>query len=90
MLCTNNIELLNSARGKYSLKYEAPTQAPKYNPSQKNLVVAWDIFMQGYRTINMDSCELISVIPGDDKFWNYFADRLAGMSAQEKQQFMSV
>jgi len=90
MLCTNNIQLLNSAKGKYALNYTPPTEAPKYNPSQKNLVVAWDIFMNGYRTINMDSCELISIIPANDEFWNYFANKLSNMSASDKITFMSV
>ena len=90
MLCTNNIPLLNSAKGKYALNYTPPKEAPKYNPSQKNLIVAWDVFMNGYRTINMDSCELISIIPANDNFWNYFADKLANMSAQDKLVFMSV
>ncbi len=90
MLCTNNIPLLNSAKGKYALGYKAPKEAPKYNSTSKNLVVAWDIFMQGYRTINMNNCELISIIPADDKFWQYFTERLSGMSAQDKMVFMSI
>ena len=90
MLCTNNIPLLNSAKGKYALNYKAPKEAPKYNPTQKNLVVAWDIFMQGYRTINMDNCDLISIIPANDEFWDYFTQRLSDMSTQEKQSFMSA
>lgn len=90
MLCTNNISLLNSTKGKYSLRYDAPKEAPKYNPSSKNLLVVWDIFMQSYRTVNMDNCDLISIIPANDTFWNYFAEKLSDMSAGEKMQFMSV
>ena len=90
MLCTNNISLLNSAKGKYALNYKAPKEAPGYNPTAKNLVVVWDIFMQGYRTINMDSCNLISVIPANDQFWNYFTDKLTNMTAEQKTAFMDV
>ncbi len=90
MLCTNNIPLLNSAKGKYALNYKAPTEGPKYNPTSKNLLVVWDIFMQGYRTVNLDSCELISTIPADDNFWEYFSEKLSNMSAQDKLLFMNV
>ena len=90
MLFTNNISLLNSAKGKYALNYKAPKEAPGYNPTAKNLVVVWDIFMQGYRTINMDNCELISIIPADNNFWNYYTERLTTMSVQDKMLFMSV
>lgn len=90
MLCTNNLSLLNSVKGKYTLKYKAPTTVPKYNPSAKNLLVVWDIFMQGYRTVNLDNCNLISVIPANDDFWDYFSDKLANMTPDEKMVFMSV
>ena len=90
MLCTNNISLLNSAKGKYALNYKAPKEAPGYNPTAKNLVVVWDVFMQGYRTINMDSCELISIVPADNNFWNYYTEKLSNMSVQDKMLFMNV
>ena len=90
MLCTNNISLLNSTKGKYALNYKAPKEAPGYNPGSKNLIVVWDIFVQGYRTINMDICELISIIPANDKFWTYFTEKLSTMSSQDKAQFMIV
>ena len=46
--------------------------------------------MQGYRTVNLDNCNLISVIPANDDFWDYFSDKLANMTPDEKMVFMSV
>ena len=91
MLCTNDTRLLESARGRTSLNYR-PSNRPvkKYNPASKNLLITWDIFMQDYRNITVDNCELVSVIPTDDRFWAYFSDQLIGMSAKDKERFMDV
>lgn len=90
MLCTNATTLLNSAKGRLALRYTPPTSSPKYNPDTKNLILTWDIFMQGYRTINTDNCQLISIIPADDSFWAYFTDKLTEMTPAQKSAFMSV
>ena len=67
-----------------------PKTGAKYNPDAKNIVITWDIFMQNFRCVSLESCELISLIPADDEFWLYFAEKIARMSAGEKQTFMSV
>ena len=90
MLCTNAYNLLNSAEGRVALNFKPPTNYPKYNPQAKNLVVTWDIIMQGFRTISIESCELVSVLPANDEFWNYFNEKLAPMSQAEKINFMNV
>ena len=90
MLCTNSARLLNSDKGRLALRYTPPTSAPKYNPSTKNLIITWDVFMQGYRTINADNCQLISIIPDDDSFWDYFTEKLTSMTPSQKTAFMSV
>ena len=90
MLCTNSGDLLTSTKGRMALNFKPTYNPPEYNPAQKNLIITWDIFMQGYRTINMDSCELISSIPANDQFWNYFTEELTNMTAQEKIAFMDV
>ena len=74
MLCTNSSALLNTQEGREALKFVPSKQSPKYNPTSRNLVIAWDIFMQGYRTINVEACELISQIPANDEFWKYFSE----------------
>lgn len=89
MLCTNSVVILQSLNGKLLLNYRQPKRVPKFNPNTRNIVVTWDIFMQDFRCINMDSCDLIQTIPGDDNFWNYFNEKLRLMTAEEKEKFMS-
>jgi hypothetical protein len=90
MLCTNNVQLLNSVEGRTVLNYTPPRQAPKYNPNQENLIITWDILMQGFRTINCDTVDLISTLEADQTFWTYLSENIAPMSAQEKMNFMNV
>lgn len=90
MLCTTNFAFLNSAKGRTVLSFKPTRQNPKYTPSQKNLLIVWDIFMQNYRSVNMDSCELISTIPAGDVFWRYFTEKIAIMTPQQKEAFMNV
>lgn len=90
MLCTNSGQLLNSQKGRSALNYTPPKSGSNYNPNLKNLIITWDIFMQDYRTINVDRCQLISIIPADDSFWEYFADKLLSLTPDQKLAFMSV
>lgn len=91
MLCTNSVQLLNSVNGKVLLNYKQPRRMPKFNPVNKNLIITWDIFMQDFRCINMESCELIKTIPvANDEFWKYFNDSLRFMSVIEKERFMNA
>jgi hypothetical protein len=89
MLCTTCPTILNTPEGREALHYTPTKQPPKYNPTSRNLVIAWDVFMQGYRTINADSCELISQIPANEEFWKYFSETLYKMSPEQKMTFMS-
>ena len=90
MLCTNSYSLLNSNDGRLTLNYRTPKKSPKYDPAPKNLIVTWDILMQNYRTISVESCDLITVIPDDDQFWDYFRDNLAEMNQAAKINFMNL
>ena len=90
MLCTNNVQLLNSVEGRTTLNYDPPRQAPSYNPNQENLIVVWDILMQDYRTINCDTVDLISTLEADETFWVYINEKIAPMSAVEKMNFMNT
>ena len=89
MLCTNAASVLNSVNGRLTLNYRPATGAPKYNANQKNLVIAWDVFMQDYRCINVNSCDLITSIPAGPAFWNYFNKNLAKMTAPQKLSYMN-
>jgi len=58
-----------------------------YNPETKNLLLVWDIFMQDWRMVNMDACDLVNTIP-ENEFWNYFNNTLLKMSPQQKMTYM--
>ena len=91
MLCTNDQQLLESIPGKLALHYKAPKGVPRYYASQHNLVTTWDIFMQHWRNISVESHDVIAMIstrPADN-FWTYFNNQLAKMSQQSKIDFMN-
>ena len=90
MLCTNNVQLLNSVEGRTVLNYRPPRQAPEYNPNQENLIITWDILMQDFRTINCDTVDLITTLEADETFWVYINEKIAPMSAGEKMAFMNT
>jgi hypothetical protein len=89
MWCTKSYNLLTSTNGKVSLNYRAPTHAKVVNESLDNILVVWDVFMQNYRAINMNDCELLQQLPADDSFWQYFNENLYPMSAEQKAVFMN-
>lgn len=91
MLATNDTSLLMSARGKIALNWHEAPGNLKFSPEKKGLVMTWDIFMQSYRLIPVESVEVISVIKTTppEEFWKYFNEVLAKMSSSDKQQFMS-
>lgn len=87
MLCTLDMELLNSTNGRLSLNYRPSSNVLPYNANAKNLLPVWDIFMQDWRMVNMDDCNLITTIKKEE-FWNYFNNTLLPMSPQQKLQYM--
>jgi hypothetical protein len=89
MMCTNSMSLLNSYNGKVILGYFTPTQMPKFNPSQNNIVITWDILMQNYRCVSTDNCSIIKQYPANDEFWKYFNENIYTMSTQDKINYMS-
>ena len=87
LLCTLDDSILNSTNGRLSLNYRPPGSAMSYDPASKNLLLVWDIFMQDWRMVNMDACDLVNTIPEKD-FWNYFNNTLLKMSPQQKMTYM--
>jgi len=88
MLCTSDLTLLNSPQGRIALNFRpAYNNRHRYDLTQKDLVLAWDIFMQDYRLISMNACELISVVPTAG-FWKFFNERLALIDTKQKMEFM--
>ena len=90
MLCTMSNTILNSRPGRDALNFRPARQTPKYNPTTKNLLIAWDLFKQDYRMINCDNVVLISQVSGEEQFWSYFNESLRTMSAEQKMTFFDV
>jgi hypothetical protein len=90
MMCTLCNDLLNSANGRISLNYKPPVNGLPYNAESKNLLPVWDIFMQDWRMVNMDACNLLNTKKADDTFWEYYNENLYTMSAQEKINYMDT
>lgn len=90
MLATNDGMLLNSAAGKTALNFRPASGSLKFNPTQKGLVLTWDIFMQDYRLVPAESVDVVSVIPTTppEEFWKYFSEVLSRMSGTDKERFM--
>ena len=90
MLATNDGMLLNSAAGKTALNFRPASGRLKFNPTQKGLVLTWDIFMQDYRLVPAESVDVVSVIPTTppEEFWKYFSEVLSRMSSTDKELFM--
>jgi len=89
MLCTLDTNILNSTNGRLSLNFRPSTGVMPYNTDSKNLLPVWDIFMQDWRMVNMDDCNLITIIKEED-FWKYFNDTLLPMTPQQKMQYMDT
>ena len=88
MLCTNSSNLLNSINGKITLNYRTPKYGLSYNPDKKDLVLTWDILMQDFRNVAMESCEVVEQYPADDSFWDIFNEKFFIMSPGDKLFYM--
>jgi len=89
MLCSNNLNLLNSVNGKTVLNFRSSGSGPRYNTANENTIITWDIFMQNWRTINCDSVDLINKW-SPDQFWDIFNESFAPLSADDKLLFMNT
>jgi hypothetical protein len=90
MLATLNFNLLNSARGKNTFKFNPPSFPADFNASSYNLVTAFDLFMLDWRNIPANATEIVRVIPcsPEEEFWLYFDTVLSKLSAAQKAAFM--
>jgi hypothetical protein len=89
MLCTLDENLLNSTNGRLSLNFRPSSNVLPYNAESKGLLPVWDIFMQDWRMVSMENCNLILTIKQED-FWKYFNDTLLPMSPQQKMAYMDT
>jgi hypothetical protein len=90
MLCTLDSILLNSDVGKNILNFRKPTNPPRYNATAKGLLTVWDIMMQNYRNIPVESIDIISATPTRPlaSFLKFFNQKLSKMTTMEKLAFM--
>ena len=89
MLCTLVQDILNSTNGRLSLNFKPAGQPLPYNAVSKNLLPVWDILMQDWRMVNLNSCDIVKTIKRTE-FWEYFNKTLMTMSPQEKITYMNV
>ena len=94
-LCTTNRLLLNSIAGKAAFHFRAPTQRPPYNAKDYNLVTVYDLLMQDWRQVNLNSDKILAAMPVTNKeeiavFWEYFATVLSKWSSNQKSMFMNM
>jgi hypothetical protein len=95
MLCTNNLNLLNSNEGRIAFNFRHPKGGSLgFNPKAKGLVISWDLMWQDYRMISTDAYDVVSIVPVRTPeeiaaWWVYFNDHLQDMSSGEKIQFMN-
>lgn len=61
MTCTKSFDLLSSFEGRTFLKYQEPKGNPRNLPP--NQLTVWDIDSIGFRTVNCESVEILSIIP---------------------------
>lgn len=87
MMCTLDTNILDSVNGRVALNYKPPVSGLPYPTDSKNLLPVWDIFMQDWRMVSMDYCQLLKTIPRDE-FWKYFNENLLKMSPQDKVAYM--
>jgi hypothetical protein len=92
---TTSNSLLNSPRGKITLRYEGGGGSGlKFTPAARNLILAWDILWQEYRLFGAEGSSIITQIPvttEDEvaKFWDYFDSNILPLSPEDKLRFMN-
>lgn len=92
MLCTLDYTLLNSEKGASILNFKPASGSGSYVPAAKGLIVVWDILKQDWRTVNTESCNIISTIStaNPEEFWKYFNTSILPMSDAQKAAFISA
>jgi hypothetical protein len=95
MLCTLNVELLNSTFGKKTLKFRSPMQSPPYNAEAKGLVTVWDIFRQDWRNVPVKAALVMQApytMPATPvkNFIEYFDKTIQPMTLGQRQQYIQA
>ena len=90
MLCTLDFTVLDTEQGKKLLGFKKPRNYPVYNAASKNLLVVWDLIMQDWRSVPVESCIIIAFLSTKPatRFWNYYNRILSKMPSRQKSEFM--
>ena len=89
MLCTLDDSILNSTNGRLSLNYRPTSGILPYNAEAKNLLPVWDVFMQNWRMVSMENCDIVKTI-NQEEFWKYYNETLMTMTPEQKLTFMDT
>ena len=90
MLCTRDWQMLSTPEAKLALNFRAPTQNTSANIARKNLIVVWDIFVQDWRNIPLETLSIHTSIPTEPavSWWEVFNNSIFPMTQQAKVDFM--
>jgi len=102
MICTLNFKILNSEFGKRILKFKPARQNAEYSAASRGLITVWDIIMQNWRDINVQTAVIIQkpitnaialpmLVNNENElatFIDYYDKKIAKMTVGEKRKFM--
>jgi len=94
-ICTNSPLLLNSIAGKTAFHFTAPSQRPPFNAEAYNLITVYDLLIQAYRNVNLDTDVILAAMPIRNEaeltqFWEYFTQVMSKWSSSNKQMIMNM
>lgn len=91
MICTTDPAILDSQLGIEILNFKRPFTNASYNAASKNLLTVWDIIMQDWRNIPVESVDVVATVPTKppEKFWEYFNKVIVKMTARQKANFIN-
>ena len=90
MLCTisPNLQKPIDPRRITAMNFRNPKTSRRLDEVKHNIVVVWDIILQDYRNVSMDTCYLRQTIPDDETFWKYYDDVLFKLDQDQKLNFI--
>jgi hypothetical protein len=90
MLASLNPQILDSELGRSIFNFKPSVYSLPYNAAALNLLVVFDLFMQDWRAIPVNSTEIIRILPSSPvtEFWKYFNEVLSKMTSAQKAAFM--
>lgn len=90
MLCTLSTNILRPVAPDRitAMNFHDPRTSRRLDEVKHNIVVVWDIIMQNYRNVSMETCYVRQTIPDDETFWKYYNEILFNLTQDQKANFM--